>query len=111
MGRSEDVRPRSRLPRPQDDLVRPAEQVGQGDACLEPGQRGTQAEVRTVPERQVWVRVAGNVEPARVGKDRQVTVRRPDHRQHHRPGGDGRPLKVHLPSGHPVHPLQGGPVS
>jgi hypothetical protein len=34
VGRSKDVRPRSRLPRPQDDLIRPTEQVGQGDPCL-----------------------------------------------------------------------------
>ena len=111
VGRPKDVQPRSRLPRSQDDLIRPTQQVGQGDACLQPGQRGAQAEVRPEPERQVWVRVAGAVEPARVGEGRRVTVRRPDHCQHHRAGGDGRPVKVYLTSGNPVHPLEWGPVS
>src|SRR5690349_7496222 len=52
------------------DVREPAQQLGEHDLQLEAGQRRAHAEVGTEAERQVRVRVAGDVEAIGVGEPR-----------------------------------------
>ena len=60
----------------------PAQHLLEGDAAFHPGERGAEAEVDAVPERDVVVEAAMDVEPVGVGVLALVATGRPGDEQH-----------------------------
>src|SRR5262245_24024649 len=58
------------------DVAVAVQQDAEGDGRLEPGERGTEAEVDAVSEGEMRVRLAVQVEPFRIGEHPSVAVRR-----------------------------------
>src|SRR5689334_16793511 len=63
------------------DAGKAARHLGQADLDLEPCERGAEAEVDAVPEGEVRVRIARDVEPLGIGELRGIAIRR-CHQQH-----------------------------
>ena len=70
------------------DAGHPIEQLLEHHLQLEAGQRVAQTEVRAEPERHVFVRRAGDVEPERIGEVLGIAVRRRIQQQHLLAGAD-----------------------
>src|SRR5512144_1742231 len=77
----EPARPPPQLLCAQFDAGEAAQQRGNRDLGLEPGQRRSQAEVDALPESNMAVVAAGDVELVRVREHRGIPVGRTEHRQ------------------------------
>src|SRR5262249_6478982 len=86
--RTVDVEGPARLPGPvtgEREGCKPTEELGKGDGGLEPRQRRAEAAVDAVPEGDVRVGVAGDVEAIGVREPGRIAVRRADHGEHEHP--------------------------
>src|SRR5437762_2618964 len=96
-GRAEHVHALARLPRigaGQPKALQAHEEIREGDPALQAGERRAQAEVEAVPERDMRVGLAGDVEAVSVAELLRVAVRGAEHRQYELPGRNQ--LAVHL---------------
>jgi len=67
------------------------EELSQRNCCLQPGERGAEAEVDAVAERQVAMIVAAHIEAVGVGEHCLVAVGRAEQQQDERSGADRGP--------------------
>ena len=84
----------------------PADHRPDRDPCLEPGQPGAEAEVRTVAECQVAVSGTADVEPVGVVEGGRIAVRRPEHDPHRLPGWQPHTVDLDLDRGDLHVPLE-----
>ena len=75
------------------DLREPAEQPGESDCALEPGQRRADAEVRAAAEAERPTDGTQGIEPGWLGEPARIPVPRPEQRDH--PGSRGYPNAAH----------------
>src|SRR5262245_3265138 len=83
-----------------------APELLEGDARLEAGERGAEAEVHAAAEGEVLARVAAQVEAVGVREDALVAVRRADQQQHLVALPDLLAVEAGVARGRPRHELR-----
>src|SRR5207249_1497813 len=109
-----NVQSSSRLPgfiAGQLDVVKPLEEIVKGDFRFHPGQRRAQAEVDSVAESDVRIRVASNVKFFAALELIFISIGRSDHRQHQVPGQERLAVDLDRARRGAHHPLNGRAIA
>ena len=104
----------ARLPRPEAVIGKVFHTVQkdlQSDPGLKASKGSSQAKMQALPEGEVRVWVARDIEAARVGKLLRIMVRGAHHGEKELAGGNALTMKFDIPNGLSVHPLQGRTVA
>src|SRR3954469_7500464 len=91
----------------QRELFHSTEEVREGNLCLQPREWRAQTGMNAKAERDMGIRIASNVEAARVGELPGVAVRGADHRQNELAGRDDLAMHLDLAGRCSRHPLKG----
>ena len=93
------------------ELADSRQEFGESDPGFQARQGCAKAKMDPVPEGQVRVGIARDVEAVRVGELFWITICRSEHHQGHFPGGDGLTVHLNVAPRHAKHPLQGRAIA